>query len=74
VGFERIGRKENENMIKDNNALQEQSAQEEIHPVSLDHEELEASDMESVSGGAPETYTKITSDRACYYTAYCALG
>jgi hypothetical protein len=61
-------------MIKDNNAPQELSAQEEIHPLSLDHEELEASEMANISGGAPETYTKITSDRACYYTAYCALG
>ena len=38
-------------MIKDNNASQEQSAQEETHPVSLDHEELEAIEMESISGG-----------------------
>jgi hypothetical protein len=51
VGFERNGRKENENMIKDNNAPQEQSAQEEIHPVSLDHAELEPIEMESISGG-----------------------
>ena len=38
-------------MIKDNNAPQEQSAQEETHPVGLDHEDLEASEMESISGG-----------------------
>ncbi|MGA7416168.1 MAG: hypothetical protein WBW33_37205 [Bryobacteraceae bacterium] len=42
-------------MIKDNNAPQEQSAQEETHPVSLDHEELEAIEMESVSGGMINT-------------------
>jgi len=61
-------------MIKDNNAPQKQSAQEEIHPVSLDHEELEAREMANISGGAPETYTKITSAQFCYYTANCALG
>jgi hypothetical protein len=39
-------------MVEDNNPPQEQSAQEETHPVSLDHEDLEASEMESISGGA----------------------
>jgi hypothetical protein len=39
-------------MIKDNSAPHEQSAQEETHPVSLDHAELEAGEMESISGGA----------------------
>jgi len=38
-------------MIQDNNTPQEQSAQEETHPVSLDHDELEASEAEKVSGG-----------------------
>jgi hypothetical protein len=38
-------------MIKEDNAPQEQSAQEETLPVSLDHPELEASEMESISGG-----------------------
>ena len=38
-------------MIQDNNAPQEQSAQEETHPVSLDHDELKASEAEKVSGG-----------------------
>jgi len=45
-------------MIKDNNAPQEQRAQEETHPESLDQEDLEASEMENISGGVPETYTK----------------
>jgi hypothetical protein len=38
-------------MIKDDSAPQEQGAQEETHPVSLDHAELEASEMESINGG-----------------------
>ena len=38
-------------MVEDNNPPQEQSAQEETHPVSLDHEELEAIEMETISGG-----------------------
>lgn len=38
-------------MIKDNNPPQEQSAQEETHRVSLDHDELTVSDTEKVSGG-----------------------
>ena len=61
-------------MFQDNAASQEQSAQEETHPESLDHEELEAREMANISGGAPETYTKITSAQFCYYTANCALG
>jgi hypothetical protein len=40
-------------MIKDNNT-QEQSAQEAALPESLDHDDLEASEMESISGGAPD--------------------
>jgi hypothetical protein len=47
-------------MINDNNTPQEQGAQEEALPLSLDHEELEAAEMESVSGGAPHTYTVRT--------------
>jgi len=47
-------------MIKNNNTPQEQRAQEEALPVSLDHEDLEASEMESVSGGVPYTYTEIS--------------
>ena len=47
-------------MIKDNNASQEQRAQGEALPVSLDHEDLEASEMESVSGGVPLTYTEYS--------------
>lgn len=39
-------------MIKDSNSPHEQGA-EETHPVSLDHEDLEASEMESISGGVP---------------------
>jgi len=47
-------------MIKDNNAPQEQSVQEEIRPESLDHDDLEASEMENVSGGAATpTYTQL---------------
>jgi len=38
-------------MAEDNNPPQEQSAQEETHPVSLDHDELTASETENVSGG-----------------------
>jgi len=38
-------------MIKHDSAPQEQGAQEETHAVSLDHPELEASEMESISGG-----------------------
>ena len=57
-------------MIKDNNALPEQSAQEEIHPVSLDHEELEASEMESVSGGVAPTYTVTC---RCLPTSHCSI-
>jgi hypothetical protein len=38
-------------MAEDNNPPQEQSAQEETHAVSLDHEDLEASEMETISGG-----------------------
>ena len=38
-------------MIQDNHTPQEQSAQEETHPESLDHDELEASEAEKVSGG-----------------------
>ena len=45
------------NMIKDNNTPQEQSAQEEALPESLDHDDLEASEMESISGGAPVQHT-----------------
>ena len=60
-------------MIKDNNALPEQSAQEEIHPVSLDHEELEASEMESVSGGAEPTHAEVTAT-FCGVTVACAGG
>ena len=47
-------------MIKDNSAPQEQSVQEETHPVSLDHEDLEASEMESISGGYGNTKTLCT--------------
>ena len=47
-------------MIKDNNAPQEQSVQEEIRPESLDHDDLEASEMENVSGGVPVTHTQLT--------------
>ena len=59
-------------MIKDNNAPQEQSAQEEALPVSLDHEELEATEMESVSGGVPETYTQYTC-HVCPVTPGCVI-
>jgi hypothetical protein len=52
-------------MIKDNNAPQEQSAQEEIHPLSLDHEDLEASEMESISGGKPENPTLTCTVECC---------
>jgi len=45
-------------MFQDNAASQEQSAQEETHPESLDHEELEASEMENVSGGMGNTKTQ----------------
>ena len=47
-------------MIKDNSAPQEQSVQEETHPVSLDHEDLEASEMESISGGMANTSKPCT--------------
>ena len=40
-------------MIKDNNTPQEQRAPEETHPESLDHDDLEASEMEKISGGVP---------------------
>ena len=52
-------------MIKDNNAPQEQSAREEIHPVSLDHEDLEASEMESISGGKPENHNFTSTVECC---------
>ena len=39
-------------MADDNNAPQEQRAPEETRPVSLDHDDLEAIEMESISGGA----------------------
>lgn len=52
-------------MIKDNNAPQEQSAQEELHPVSLDHEELEAIEMESVSGGMISTKPCTDQNTGC---------
>ena len=38
-------------MIQDNNPPQEQSAKEETHRESLDHDELKASEAEKVSGG-----------------------
>jgi hypothetical protein len=47
-------------MVKDNNTPQEQRAQEAALPVSLDHEDLDASEMGSVSGGVRPTYTQIT--------------
>ena len=37
-------------MAEDNKPPREQSAQE-AHPVSLDHDELEAIEMETISGG-----------------------
>ena len=40
-------------MIKDNNTPQDQGAQEEVLPESLDHDDLEASELESISGGVP---------------------
>jgi hypothetical protein len=43
-------------MIKDNNPPQEQSAKEETHPESLDHDDLEASEAEKVSGGVPHEH------------------
>jgi len=52
-------------MIKDNNAPQEQPAQEEALPESLDHEDLEASEMESISGGRPMNYTVTCADGSC---------
>ena len=56
-------------MIKDNNAPQEQSVQEEIRPESLDQDDLEASEMENISGGAPLTHTQPT---YCHcFTAFC---
>ena len=41
-------------MINDNNTSQELRAQEAALPESLDHDDLEASEMESISGGAPD--------------------
>jgi hypothetical protein len=44
-------------MIKDNNARQEQSAQEEPRPESLDHEDIDPSEMENISGGVKPIQT-----------------
>jgi len=38
-------------MIKDNDPPQEQSVREETRPESLDQDDLEASEMENISGG-----------------------
>ena len=57
-------------MIKNNNVPLEQRAQEEALPVSLDHEDLEASEMESVSGGVPQTYTVTC---RCPPTSHCSI-
>ena len=40
-------------MAEDNNPPQEQSAQEETHPESLDHDDLLATEIEDISGGVP---------------------
>jgi hypothetical protein len=40
-------------MIKDDSVPQEQSAQEETHPEGLDHDDLVATEMVEISGGAP---------------------
>lgn len=39
-------------MAEDNNPPRGQSAQEETHRESLDHDDLEAIEMESISGGS----------------------
>jgi len=45
------------NMTKGNNAPQEQGAQEETHPVCLDHEDIDPSELENISGGAKPVQT-----------------
>jgi hypothetical protein len=57
-------------MIKNNNVPLEQRAQEEALPVSLDHEDLQASEMESVSGGVAPTYTVTC---RCLPTSHCSI-
>ena len=47
-------------MIEDNNAPREQRAQEEAHPEILNHEDLDASEMESISGGTPPNHPTST--------------
>jgi hypothetical protein len=42
-------------MIQDNDKPQEQSAQEETEPVSPNHNDLEASEAEAISGGGYTT-------------------
>ena len=54
-------------MIKDNNAPQEQSAQEEADPKSLDHDDLEGGEMENVSGGSPvDSYSNVCISMRCH--------
>lgn len=52
-------------MIKDDSAPQEQGAQEEAHPVSLDHPELEATEMESISGGMANVHPCTNQASGC---------
>jgi hypothetical protein len=47
-------------MIKDDKAPQEQSAQEETDPKSLDHDDLEGGELENVSGGSPADYVHVS--------------
>ena len=48
-------------MIKDNDAPQEQRTQEESEPASPQHDDLEVSETEAISGGVPaDIYTSTS--------------